>query len=65
MNTIKFNKGDKVNVLRNNGNLYITGTISGTHTNFCTFKQEYDVDYEVDGKTLTMICIPEKNIQLI
>ena len=65
MKAVKFNKGGKVNVFRYNGELYISGTISGIHTNFCTFEHEYDVDYEKEGRIWTMICVPEKNIQLI
>lgn len=65
MKANKFNKREKVNVFKNNGEICCSGTISGVHMNFCTYEKEYDVDYEKEGRVWTMICVPEKNIQTI
>ncbi len=63
-NSIKFQRNQRVNVVKN-GKVMVTGTITDTHTNFCTYEQEYDVDYDKDGKTWTLICVPESAIQAI
>lgn len=57
----KFQKGQKVQVFKNGG-LYITGTISSSHVNQCTYEMMYDVDFEKEGDILTLTCIPEQNI---
>lgn len=59
----KFSKGDKVTVIRRNGDT-ITGTISGWDYNVCTFEVEYDVDYLKDGKIFTLIYVPQTAITL-
>lgn len=65
MKANKFNKGQQVNVVKNNGEVILEGVISQCDINLCTFGIEYDVDYEKEGRIWTMICIPEKNVQLI
>lgn len=63
MKTSKFNKGEKVrfNTKRNG---MIEGVISCIDTNICTFEIQYDVDYIKEGKTWTMIGVPESVIEI-
>jgi len=59
----KLSKGAKVVVVTRNGN--IEGVISGVDVNVCTFETDYSVDYLKDGKTWTIIGVPEKAIEII
>ena len=63
METTDLKKGQLVVVTTKKGQ--IEGVISSIDVNFCTFDIEYSVDYQKDGKTWTMICIPEKAIEVI
>ena len=58
-----FKKGDKVTVTKRNGET-LTGVISACDMNYCTFKTEYCVDYQKDGKTCTLMCVPQTAITL-
>ncbi len=59
----KFNKGDKVIVTRHNG-ATIAGTIINWDYNVCTFEVEYSIDHLKDGKTFTLMCVPQTAISL-
>lgn len=59
----RFKKGDKVIVTSKS--TCVQGVIKDVYTNFCTFKDEYSIDYKKNGKTWTMICIPENAITKI
>ena len=63
MARFRYTKGDKVMVTRRNGEV-ISGVVVDADINLCTYKNEYCVDYEQDGRTLTMICVPEKAIEV-
>lgn len=61
MARFRFNKGDKVVVAgRNTG--VIVGVIRDADINLCTFKNEYCVDFEEDGRLKTAMCVPESAI---
>lgn len=60
----KFVKGQLVRVTQKNGKT-VEGTIRDWDYNVCTFEKEYSIDYLKDGKTWTMICIPEDCIVAI
>jgi len=62
MAQFKFNKGDKVRVARPNGEVF-NGVVRDTDYNICSFKPQYCVDYEKEGSTWTMMCIPETAIE--
>jgi len=64
MAQFRFNKGDKVMVTKRNGEVQ-NGVIRDADYNLCTYKNEYSVDYEEDGRTLTMICVPEEAIEKV
>ncbi len=57
----EFTKGENVVVTMKDGNK-INGTIVRCDVNFCTFKDEYEIDYVKDGKVCTMICVPASAI---
>lgn len=57
----KFHKGTAVS-FTHKGEV-IQGTISDYDYNFVTFKKEYSIDYKKDGKSLTMIGVPEEKIE--
>lgn len=57
----KFQKDTKVSFVKNGET--INGIISDYDYNSVTFDKEYNIDYEKDGKTWTMIGIPEGKIQ--
>lgn len=60
----KFKAGQQVRVTRKNGEI-VEGAIRDWDYNCCTFEQEYDLDYLKDGKTWTIIGIPEANIEAL
>lgn len=57
----KFQKDTKVSFVKNGET--INGIISDYDYNSVTFDKEYNVDYKKDGKTWTMIGVPEGKIQ--
>ena len=61
--TFKFQRGASVVVTMRNGNK-IEGKVKDAHVNFCTFKDQYDVEYYQDGKSMILICVPESAISL-
>lgn len=62
MAQFRFNNGDKVMVTKRNGEVQ-NGVIRDADYNLCTYKPQYDVDYEKDGRVWTMICVPESAIE--
>ena len=60
----RYTKGDRVRVTRRNGEV-VDGVVRNADINLCTYKNEYSVDYEDDGRTLTMICVPEEAIEKV
>ncbi len=62
--TFKYQRGTKVSVSLRNGKS-IKGTVKDAHVNFCTFRDEYDIDYKDGGKSLTLICVPERAISIV
>ena len=60
----RYTKGDRVRVTRRNGEV-VDGVVRNADINLCTYKNEYSVDYEEDGRTLTMICVPEEAIEKV
>jgi len=60
----RYTKGDRVRVTRRGGEV-IDGVVRDAGINLCTYKNEYSVDYEDDGRTLTMICVPEEAIEKV
>lgn len=57
----KFQKDTKVSFVKNGET--INGVISDYDYNAVTFDKEYNVDYKKDGKTWTMIGVPEGKIK--
>ncbi len=57
----KFKKGTDVSFHHKDG--VIQGKVSDYDYNSVTFKKEYNIDYKKDGKTFTMIGVPEDKIQ--
>ena len=61
MAKLKYNKGDKVRVTKRDGEV-LEGVVRDADYNLCTFKPQYCVDYEQEGHTWTMMCVPESAI---
>lgn len=63
MKTTEFQKGQSVVVTTKSGK--VEGIIKSVDTNLCTFDIEYSIDYLKDGKTLTIIGVPTKAIEVV
>ena len=61
--TFKFKRGANVVVTMRNGNT-IQGKVKDDQVNFCTYKDQYDVEYSQNGKSLILIGVPESAITL-
>ena len=59
----KFQTGDKVIVHSRRGD--IIGTITDFDINIMTWKEQAEIDYVEDGKTMTMLCVPLSKIEKI
>lgn len=59
----KFKIGDNVIVTKSDGST-IQGVIRDCDLNLTNAKLQYDVDYSVNGKQLTVIGVPERAIEL-
>lgn len=55
--------GTQVIVTMKNGTS-IDGKIVDGDYNVCTFEKEYMIEYIKDGKTWTMLCVPESAITI-
>ena len=59
----KFIVGTSVIVTLKNGGV-IHGTIASLDTNWCTYEEEYSVNYVKHNKIWTIIGVPASNIKL-
>ena len=64
MAEFRYKKGDKVKVTMRGGKV-IDGIVHDADYNLCTFEKQYDVDYELNGRTRTMMCVPESAIEKV